>query len=114
VLVHTALRDGPAQLFDLSGAAEGVVNGTRRTIPLRFETTSRPNTFMLRRQWPAEGTWLLRISLRTTTAIVTLDRAGNVASIRVPTEPQANGGAPIPRAVTAKELDSLLGEAARP
>ena len=112
MLVHTALREGPAQLADLTGTAEGIVNGARRSIALRFEATPHPNTFALRRQWPTEGTWVLRISLRTTTAIVSFDRDGTVASVRVPTQLQANGS-PIPRAVTDREVDSALTEAAK-
>src|SRR5215216_5001842 len=57
LLVHATFREGQAQLADLSGSAEGLVNGTRRTIPLRFDTTGRPGIFALRRQWPTEGTW---------------------------------------------------------
>jgi hypothetical protein len=72
--------------------------------------------FALRKQWPAEGTWLLRIALKSTTAIVTLDHGGNVASVRVPTELTASRDE-VPRAVGSKEIDSMLaaalGEAAK-
>src|SRR4051812_45003645 len=71
LLVHASFREGPSQLSDVSGTAEGLVNGVRRSMPLRFEDTGRPNTYSLRRQWPAQGSWLARINLRTTTAIVT-------------------------------------------
>jgi hypothetical protein len=87
------------------------VNGARRSITLRFDTTGRPNVFALRRQWPTEGTWLLRIALKQTTAIVTLDQNGGVASVRVPT--QLAGGNQIPRIVGAREIDSTLAEAAK-
>jgi hypothetical protein len=62
--------------------------------------------FALRRQWPSEGAWVLRVALRTTTAIVALDREGRVASVRVPTERRS--GDEIPRAVTQREVDSTL------
>ena len=65
----------------------------------------------MRRQWPSDGTWLLRISLSATTAIVTLDDAGNVTGARVPTE--SSRGMPLPRAVAAKEIDSTLAAAVR-
>jgi hypothetical protein len=42
---------------------------------------------------------------------VTLDRGGNVASVRVPTE--LASGNQIPRPVAAREIDSTLAEAAR-
>lgn len=110
-LVHAIFREGQAQLSDLSGTAEGLVDGSRRSIALRFEVTDRPGVFAVRRQWPNDGTWLLRIALQHTTAIVTLDRSGNVASVRVPTE--LASGNQLPRPVAAKEIDSTLAEAAK-
>lgn len=105
-LVHAATRDGAPALTDVNGSAEGLVNDTRRTIALTFNPTSRPGVFAVRRQWPNEGTWIVRVSLASTTAIVVLDRAGNVASVRVPTV--LAGGRPIPRAVVARDIDSTL------
>jgi hypothetical protein len=106
MLVHVAFREGDASISDLSGSAEGIVGGVRRSIPLRFTETGRANTFALRRQWPGEGTWLLRLAVRETTALVTLDRDGGVASVRVPLK--RSGTLDIPRAVTSREIDSTL------
>ena len=111
MLVHAMTREGGAPLAQLSGTAQGLVNGVRRSVPIRFDTTARPGIFAVRRQWPAEGTWLLQISLYNTTAIVVLDRDGSVASVRVPT--QVEHGSQIPRAVAQKEIDSTLAAAAR-
>jgi hypothetical protein len=105
-LVHAATRDGAPGLASVSGSAEGLVDNARRTIALRFDATSIPGVFAVRKQWPTEGTWIVRVSLASTTAIVVLDRAGNVASVRVPTT-LANGR-PIPRAVVARDIDSTL------
>ena len=110
LLVHAVTREGPAAASTLTATAEGIVSGARRTIPLRLDTTPNPGVFAVRQQWPAEGTWLLRISLQRTTAIVALD-AGRVAGIRVPTE--FASGSEIPRAVSAQEIDSTLSAAAR-
>jgi len=107
LLVHAAFREGTAQLSDVTGSAEGLVNGVRRSVALRFETTSQPGTFALRRQWPTDGSWLARINLESTTALVTFDKAGNVASVRVPTH-LSNEGQQLPRAVGAREIDSTL------
>jgi hypothetical protein len=111
MLVHVSFREGPSQLADLHGTAEGIVNGTRRTLPLRFEDTGRPNTYALRRQWPSEGTWLVRLVVRSTTAIATLDQSGNLLAVRVPTE--RHGDDMLPRPVAAREIDSTLAVAAR-
>lgn len=106
LLLHTRLIDRDARPSDLSGSAEGLVNGARRSIVLRFDSLARPNTFAVRRQWPAEGRWLLRISLRETTALVSLDAAGNVAGTQVPARQTRD--IPLPRAVSAREIDSAL------
>jgi hypothetical protein len=110
MLVHVSFREGEARLADLTGTAEGVVGGTRRSVPLRFSETGRANTFALSRQWPTEGRWLLRLSVRETTALVMLDRDGQVASVRVPVK--RSGGLDLPRAVSAHEIDSTLAVAA--
>lgn len=112
LLVHTAVRKGQTSVADLSGSAEGIVRGVRRSVPLRFDATSRPDVYAVRRQWTTEGTWLLRITLlRNTTALVTLDDAGNVASTHVPT--RMSSGLALPRAVDAAEIDSALAHGAR-
>lgn len=110
-LVHAMTHEGIPRISDVTGSAEGMVSGTRRSVQLSFEPTDRPGVFAVRRQWPDDGTWIARISLFTATAIVTFDRAGNVASARVPTALQS--GLPIPRPVPAREIDSTLAEVAR-
>ncbi len=111
LLVHVALHDGTPAAGDLNGSAEGLVAGVRRTVPLRFDATSRPGIFAVRRQWSAEGTWLLRIGFSSTTAIVSLDRDGNVAGARIPTT--LGSGIQLPRPVSGREIDSTLTFAAR-
>ena len=45
LLVHAITREGPPAVSALSGSAEGIVNGARRTIPLRLDTTPVPGVF---------------------------------------------------------------------
>lgn len=111
LLVHASFREGVPQLADVTGTAEGLVNGVRRSVPLRFEATSRPTVFGLKRQWPTDGVWMLRIALKQTTALVQLDRAGSVASAVVPTRMQS--GIPLPREIGAREIDSTLAATSR-
>jgi hypothetical protein len=108
-LVHAAMHEGPPDISALSGTAEGLVGGARRSIPLELEATSRPGVFVVRKQWPSEGAWVLRITLSSTTAIVALDRSDNVASVRIPT--MLAEGRQIPRAVIARDIDSTLSVA---
>ena len=106
--VHAMLREGVPSVSDVTGTAYGLVGGARRTVPLQFGATGRPGVFSVRRSWPAEGSWVLRVSLLTTTALLTLDREGNVASARIPTE-RTPGGV-VPREVAQREVDSTLAE----
>lgn len=50
----------------VSATAEGIVNGRRRSIPLRLSkvrTDAAGNvTYALRRQWPTEGTWVVSLT----------------------------------------------------
>lgn len=112
MLVHVMLHQGTAAVSDLSGTAEGLVRGRRRSLQLHFDATTQPGVFAVRRQWPDEGAWLVRVTFAQTTAIATLDRDGNLASVRVPT--QLAQGQPIPRPVAAAEIDSALALAGRP
>ena len=110
--VRTMLREGTAGLSDMSGTADGLVGGVRKSIPLEFGATNRPGVYSVRRSWPAEGNWVLRVSVLTTTAIVALDREGNVASVHIPMQRNAVGDA-FPRAVTQRDVDSTLAELAK-
>lgn len=105
-LVHARLRDGTPTVADLRGSAEGLVNGARRSVALQFDATGSPGVFALRKQWPSEGKWVLRISLLSTTAIVSLDDQGAVSGVRIPMT--VASGTPVPRAVVARDIDSTL------
>lgn len=111
LLVHAVTREGPAAMSALSGSAEGIVGGARRTLPLHFDATPTPGVYAVRKQWPDGGTWLLRVSMQNTTALVTLAGDGRVDGVRVPT--QRASGMDLPRAVSDKEIDSTLSAAAR-
>ena len=93
------------------GTAEGIVGGDRRTLTLRFDRTSQPGVYALRRQWPAEGRWALVVSTGpadgAATALVALDAHGGVASVQVPSRRTADGWN-VPRAVTRAEIEALL------
>jgi hypothetical protein len=45
----------------ITASAEGVVNGVRRTIPLKIVALSATGTYGISRDWPATGTWVVRI-----------------------------------------------------
>ena len=48
----------------LTATAEGVIDGQRRTIPLKLIPLSTPRTFAIAREWPSGGTWVLKFVAR--------------------------------------------------
>jgi len=109
LMVHT-FHHGDAVASGVTGTAEGIVSGARRSIPLAFDTTSRRGTYALRKQWPTDGTWMLVINTggqaQGITALVELSAHGDVASVRVPT--RRSGQWDLPQQVTARDIDAAL------
>jgi hypothetical protein len=106
-LVHAMTRAGTPKIDDLTASAEGLVAGSRQTIGLNLSPTTQPGVFAVRKQWPASGTWLIKITLENTTALVSLDASGRVASVNIPLQVQSNGQR-VPRAISAHDIDSTL------
>lgn len=106
VLVHV-YHHFTAVPATLVGTAEGLVGGVRRSVPLTFDTTSVLGVYAVRRQWPEEGVWVLRIVLNeehgTATAVVGIGSTGEVNLVRVPT-----GVGRIPRPVSDGEIGGVL------
>jgi hypothetical protein len=110
LLVH-AFHHGTPMNFPVEGKAEGVVGGARRSVTLTFTPTSRQGVYALRKQWPADGNWVLAIAVTQERdskagALVELSPRGEVARVTVPTNNE--GGHRIPRAVTSAEIESAL------
>jgi hypothetical protein len=45
----------------ISGTAEGLVNGVRRSMALKLVETSRPGVYAVNQIWPAEGEWVVAL-----------------------------------------------------
>src|SRR5437667_2183968 len=110
LLVHS-FHHGTAMGFIVTGTAEGVVNGERRSLKLDFAGTSREGVHALKRTWPKEGTWTLVIKANqgpddAATAVVDLGPDGEVATIRVPTMQRGEWTVPAP--VSLGEVDAAL------
>lgn len=110
-LVVHAYHHGTPTAFPISGTAEGLVDGKRRSVSLEFSRTSRPGVFALKKQWSAAGTWTLVIAVMQAKedqvqAIVNVGTDGRVASVRVPTKRQGEWLVPAPVAMT--EVDKEL------
>ena len=110
-LVVHAFHHGSPMAFPVSGTAEGLVNGQRRSINLEFTKASRTGEFALRKQWPDQGTWTLVIGVMQgpedrVTAIVDLGADGQVAKVSVPT--RRENGWVIPAKVAMADIDAGL------
>ena len=110
-LVVHAFHHGTPTAFPVSGTAEGIVDGQRKSIPLKFDATSRTGAFALTKQWPASGIWTLAIAVAQgpedrVWALVELAPTGEVASVRVPTREQ--DGHVLPAPVAMNEIDAAL------
>jgi hypothetical protein len=109
-LVVHAFHHGNPMAFPVSGTAEGLVNGQRRTIPLEFQKASRAGEYALRKQWPNEGTWTLVLKVAqgddAVSAIVDLAADGQVAKVNVPTRQER--GWTVPARVVMADIDAAL------
>ena len=110
-LVVHAFHHGQPMAFPVSGTAEGLVNGQRRSINLEFTQASRTGEFALRKQWPDQGTWTLVIGALQgpgdrVTAIVDLGAVGQVARVNFPTRKER--GWVIPARVEMGDVDASL------
>ena len=46
----------------VTASAEGIVDGIRRTIPLNVMPLSTAGSFAIAREWPENGTWVVRMT----------------------------------------------------
>ena len=109
LVVHT-FHHGDLVASGVTGAAEGIVAGARKSIPLTFDNTAKQGSYALRKQWPDDGTWMLVINTgghaQGVTALVDVGSTGEVTRVRVPT--RRNGPHQVPAQVTARDIDSAL------
>src|SRR5881227_3958854 len=62
LLVHAFHHQIPTQSV-ITGTAEGLIHGERKSVALRFDNTSRPGVYALQKQWGDDGVWSLLISV---------------------------------------------------
>ncbi len=64
----------------ITGTAEGIVKGARKSVPVQLVSTASPNVFVVPETWTDEGAWV--VSLKATcvdakaSAIVPIGRGG--------------------------------------
>lgn len=93
----------------MTGTAEGLVAGTRSSIPLQLVDLA-DGVRVVRSQWSAEGTWLVVLN-----AICSNPRATAAAIVRVPGFGtfSRDGMQVLDHAATPKEIDAALAAFAR-
>jgi hypothetical protein len=115
-LLVNAFHHGTPTSFPVSGTAEGIVNGTRRSLKLGFSSTSRTGVYALRKSWGDEGLWTLVINVTQgtddlATALVDVSETGQVVKVAVPT--RREGGWVIPAKVAMSDVEAGLRARAR-
>ena len=110
VVVRTYGCNTPADA-NVTGTAEGIVNGKRQSLPIRLTRTSK-GVYVINRQWASKGVWVLAITGHyngiTSSALVELDPNGKM---RV-TKENRKGARIVQRKLTALEIDSTLNNIA--
>ena len=111
-LVVHAFHHGTPMGFPVTGKAEGIVNGQRKTIELKFDRGERDGTYVLKNSWGNEGEWTLVLSVTqgendAATALVQVSNA-RVIAVDVPTEKR--GDWTVPKKVTLADVEATLKE----
>lgn len=104
---------GDPMAYEISGTAEGLVNGRRQSSKLDIRRLPQAGMYVVRWQKPAEGSWALVVSTtregtHVASVLVDVDSRGRVASVTVPTNPIEGGRWQVPRRIAAAELDAAL------
>lgn len=102
---------GDAAYYRLSGTAEGLVAGQRKSVKLQLEETGMPGVWAVRYQPTKDGAWLLVFRVgqeekSDATLLVTVGKEGQIAAARVPLRKQGN--VMIPERVSPSDIDDLL------
>jgi len=91
----------------ISATAEGIVKGTRQSVPLRVMAASKPGIFAVNQSWSPEGAWVVILH-----GICGNESAGAI----VPMGPQGflrESSKFYPRPATDAEIDASLKAMAR-
>jgi hypothetical protein len=72
VLTAKAMGCHNPENAEFSGTAIGIVNGERRTVPLRLAKLRDRTMVAVTRQWPAEGRWVIQLTGKYNGAVATM------------------------------------------
>ena len=84
--VHTYLCENPSSLR-VTAWAEGLVDGQRRTVPIKLRRTKEKGVYKFARSWPQAGTWALRMKAEKgghgAITIAAMDEQGKVTQFQL-------------------------------
>ena len=104
---------GDATAWPLEARAVGTVDGQRRTVRLEARPGGSAGRMVIRGTLPRGDGWVLVVTMQSgpttrASALVALDRRGDVAALRVPLDTIENGRWVVPREARAAELEAML------
>ncbi|MDX1660541.1 MAG: hypothetical protein R3326_02010 [Gemmatimonadota bacterium] len=112
VLVRAYHHDA-TRAYRVTGVAEGIVEGERRSVPLRVGATSQAGLYTVAPPTLETGRWILVLTLEggdtDASALVKLTDGGEVSGVRVPVDRKVEGFT-VPRRATEAEIEAMLRE----
>jgi hypothetical protein len=89
-LVHTWVHGNPSDL-PVTGRAEGLVDGKRRSVPFTLRKSAHMGTYSVARQWDGKGIWTLLVTAMpeakngwSIQAVVNVGADGEIERVSVP------------------------------
>jgi hypothetical protein len=85
--VHTYMCSNPSSVR-VTAWAEGIVDGKRRTVPIKMLRTKEKGVYRFNRSWPENGTWAIRMTVgnagpHVPVTLASLDEKGTVKNSRL-------------------------------
>lgn len=114
-LVHT-FHHGTPESMPITGKAEGIVDGQRRSVDFTVAKSSRGGTYGVQRQWGTKGIWTLLVTATppdhggssSIQAVIDIGTDGEIERVSVPRNAQSN-----PRLLTPAEVERSLAARAK-
>jgi hypothetical protein len=112
-LMHTWVHANPSDL-PVSGRAEGLVDGKRRSVPFTLTKSGQMGTYVVRREWGDKGIWTVLVTAMpeakngwSIQAVVNVGADGGIEGVSVP---RSGHGA---RLLTDAEVEQGLRDRAK-
>ena len=112
-LVHTWVHQNPSDL-PVSGRAEGLVDGKRRSVPFPLNKSAHTGTYAVQRQWGDKGIWTVLVTAMPESkngwsiqAVVNVGADGEIEKVSVPRAGQST------RLLTDAEVERGLRDRAK-